>query len=358
MKLELIVPATHENQGKPKKAILPPLGMALIAALTPPDVEVSLTDENVAPVNFQKEVDMVGITSLTSTSQRAYKIADKFRAMGKKVVLGGIHPSILAEEASQHADAVVIGEAEGIWPGVIADFRANKLQKIYRQNVRPSLVDLPNPRRDLFTKSSYYFTNTIFTTRGCPYSCSFCTVASFFGHTYRCRPVAEVINEIKTLNRKKLFIFLDDNIVGNPKYSKELFRALIPLKIKWVGQCSVTIAKDDELLKLAAASGCVDLFIGFESLTASNLTAVGKKINTVDEYETIIKKLHNAGIGVHGFFIFGLDGNDVGSCKRTVRFAQKTRLESVQFDIFTPYPGTAIFESLDKEGRILNKDWS
>jgi radical SAM superfamily enzyme YgiQ (UPF0313 family) len=142
--------------------------MALIAALTPPDVEVSLTDENVAPIDFQKEVDLVGITSLTSTSQRAYKIADTFRAIGKKVVLGGIHPSILPEEAIQHADAVVIGEAEGIWSQVITDFQANKLQKIYRQNVRPSLVGLPNPRRDLFAKKSYYFTNTIFTTRAVP----------------------------------------------------------------------------------------------------------------------------------------------------------------------------------------------
>src|SRR5208283_5455995 len=152
MKLELIVPATHENRGNPRKAILPPLGMAVIAALTPSDVEISLTDENVAPINFQKDLDMVGITSLTSTSQRAYQIADTCRAMGKKVVLGGIHPSILSEEASQHADAIVIGEAEGIWPSVISDFKANKLQKIYRQNVRPSLSDLPNPRRDLFAK--------------------------------------------------------------------------------------------------------------------------------------------------------------------------------------------------------------
>ena len=332
--------------------------MAVIAGLTPPDVEVSLTDENVAPIDFQKKVDLVGITSLTSTSQRAYKIADTFRALGKKVVLGGIHPSILCEEASQHADAVVIGEAEGIWPDVIDDFKANHLQKIYRKNIRPSLAGVPNPRRDLFAEGSYYFTNTLFTTRGCPYSCSFCTVTSFFGHTYRCRPIPEVIDEVKTLNRKKLFIFLDDNIVGSPNYAKELFRALIPLKIKWVGQCSVTIAKDDELLKLAAASGCVDLFIGFESLSPSNLQMVGKKINTVDEYETIIKKLHNAGIGVHGFFIFGLDGDDTGSFKRTVRFAQKARLESAQFDILTPYPGTEIFESLDKEGRIFNKDWS
>ena len=358
MKLQLIVPATHKNRRKSGKAILPPLGMATVAALTPSGVEVSLTDENVTRIDYLKDVDLVGITSLTSTSQRAYEIADAFRAMGKKVVLGGIHASVLPEEAIQHADAVVIGEAEGIWPSVIADFQANKLQNFYRQTTRPSLDGLPHPRRDLFSKRSYYFNNTIYTTRGCPYSCSFCTVTSFFGRTYRCRPVAEVIEEIKTLNLKKLVIFLDDNIVGNPKYSKELFKALMPLKIKWVGQCSVTIAKDDELLKLAAASGCVDLFIGLESLSPDSLKAIDKKTNSVDEYDTIIKKLHDAGIGIHGFFIFGLDGDDVDSFRRTVRFAQNSRLESAQFDILTPYPGTAIFASLEKEGRILTKDWA
>jgi radical SAM superfamily enzyme YgiQ (UPF0313 family) len=332
--------------------------MATIAALTPPEVEVSITDENVTRVDYLKETDMVGITALTSTAHRAYEIADAFRAMGKKVVLGGIHPSIMPEEAGQHADAVVIGEAEGIWPQVIADFQANKLQKTYQNKERPVLSGLPQPRRNLCAKRGYYYTNTIYTTRGCPYACSFCTVTSFFGRTYRCRPVEEVIAEAKTLNRKKYFIFLDDNIVGNPAYSKELFRALIPLKIKWVGQCSVTITKDDELLRLAAESGCVDLFIGLESLSPVSLKAINKKTNSVDEYETIIKKLHSAGIGVHGFFIFGLDGDDSGSFMRTVRFAQNVRLESAQFDILTPYPGTAIFKSLEKEGRILSKDWS
>jgi radical SAM superfamily enzyme YgiQ (UPF0313 family) len=278
--------------------------------------------------------------------------------MGKKVVLGGIHASIMPEEAGQHADAVVIGEAEGIWPTVIADFQAKRLQKTYQQKERPGLAGLPQPRRDLYGKRAYYYTNTIYTTRGCPYACSFCTVTSFFGRTYRCRPVEEVIDEAKTLNRNKLFIFLDDNIVGNPKYSKELFRALIPLKIKWVGQSAVTIVKDEELLKLAAESGCVDLFIGLESLSPASLKAIDKKTNSVDEYESIIQKLHSVGIGVHGFFIFGLDGDDADSFKRTVQFAQKAHLESAQFDILTPYPGTAIFASLEKEGRILTKDWS
>ncbi len=358
MKLELIAPATDKNHRKQMKSIIPPLGLAMVAALTPPDIEVSLTDENVTVIDSRKKVDLVGITVLTITAQRAYEIADTFRARGVKVVLGGIHPSTLPEEASRHADAIVIGEAEGIWPNLIEDLRANKLQRVYRQHKRPSMLSLPFPRRDLFAKGAYLFKNTISTTRGCPYSCSFCTVTSFFGHTYRSRPVKEVIREIETFNDKKLVIFVDDNIVGNPKFAKELFRALLPCKIKWVGQASVTIAKDDELLKLAAASGCIDLFIGFETLSPANLVAVNKKTNAVDEYESVIRKIHSYGIGIHGFFIFGLDEDDEDTFKRTVRFAQKMRLESAQFDLLTPYPGTEIYESLDKAGRIVTRDWS
>jgi len=358
VKVELIVPAAHRNHRKQRKAIIPPLGLAMVAALTPPDIEVSLTDENVTAIDFQKNPDLVGITALTSTSQRAYEIADTFRARGVKVVLGGIHPSILPEEAGHHADAVVIGEAEGVWPNLIEDLKANRLQKVYRQDKRPSLLSLPLPRRDLFAAGAYLLRNTIATSRGCPYSCSFCTVTSFFGHTYRCRPVEEVIKEIETFNDNKFVVFVDDNIVGKPKFAKELFRALIPHKIKWVGQASVTIARDDELLKLAAASGCIDIFIGFESLSPANLTAIGKKINVVDEYENIIRKIHSHGIAIHGFFIFGFDEDDEDTFKRTLRFAQKMRLESAQFDVLTPYPGTEIYESLDKAGRIVTRDWS
>jgi len=334
------------------------LGLAIVAAVTPPDIEVSLTDENVTVIDFQKETDLVGITVLTVTAQRAYEIADTFRARGVKVVLGGIHPGMLLEEASQHADAVVIGEAEGIWPNLIEDFKTNNLQRVYRQHERPSLLNLPIPRRDLFTEGAYLVRHTISTTRGCPYSCSFCSVTSFFGHTYRCRPVEEIIKEIETFNKRELIVFVDDNIVGKPKFAKELFRSLIPYKIKWVGQASVTVARDDELLKLAAASGCIDLFIGFESLSPANLAAVGKKINVVDEYENVIKKIHSHGIAIHGFFIFGFDEDDEDVFRRTVRFAQKMRLESAQFDFLTPYPGTTFCESMDEAGRILTRDWS
>ena len=334
------------------------MGLAIVAALTPPEVEVSLTDENVTVIDFHKETDLVGITALTITARRAYEIADTFRARGVKVVLGGMHPSVMPEEASQHADAVVIGEAEGIWPNLIEDFKANKLQRMYRQHERPSLLGLPIPRRDLFTEGAYFARHTVSTTRGCPYSCSFCSVTSFFGHTYRCRPVEEIINEVETLSERKLIGFVDDNIVGNPKFAKELFRALIPYKIKWVAQASVTIAKDDELLRLAAASGCIDLLIGFESLSQANLAAVGKRINVVDEYEDVIRKVHSHGIAIHGFFILGLDEDDEDVFKRTLCFAQKMRLESAQFAWPVPYPGTALCETLDKAGRIVTKDWS
>jgi radical SAM superfamily enzyme YgiQ (UPF0313 family) len=330
----------------------------MVAAVTPPDVEVSLTDENVTDIDFQKEIDLVGITALTVTAPRAYEIADNFRTRGVKVVLGGAHPSVLPEEAGQHADAVVIGEAEGIWPNLIDDFKANKLKRVYRQSEQLSLVNLPIPRRGLFAKGAYYVTNTLSATRGCPYSCSFCSVTSFFGHTYRCRPVEEVLKEIETLNQREFFVFVDDNIAGNPKFAEELFRALLPYKIKWVSQASVTIAKNDELLKLAAASGCVDLFIGFETLSPANLAAVGKKVNIVDEYETVIKKIHSHGIAIHGFFILGLDEDDEEVFERTLHFAQEMRLESAQFAWPVPYPGTGFYESLDKTGRIITKDWS
>lgn len=358
MKLWLIVPATTEGIRKRRKALIPPLGLAMVAALTPPDVEVCITDENVADIDFQNEADLVGITTLTITAQRAYEIADIFMAKGVKVILGGVHASFLPEEASQHADAVVIGEAEGVWPRVIEDFKANKLQKMYKQRERPGLADLPLPRRDLFAKGAYYVKHTISTTRGCPYSCAFCTVTSFFGHTYRCRPLEDVLKEIETLQGRKLVVFVDDNIVGNPKFAKELFRALIPYKIKWVAQASVTVARDDELLKLAAASGCISLFIGFESLSPANLAAVGKKINAVDDYPNVIRKIHSYGIAIHGFFVFGFDEDDKDVFARTVSFARKERLESAQFDFLTPYPGTAFCDYLGKTGRIVTKDWS
>lgn len=357
MKIELIQPARVRNSGISKKALTPPINLAVIAALTPPDVDVSITDENITTIDIDKEVDLVGITVLTVTAKRAYEIADSYRARGVKVIMGGIHVSLLPAEAAEHADSLVIGEAEDIWNTVIEDFKANTLKNTYRAEKRPDLVNLPIPRRDLFDRSKYLAKNTIFTTRGCPFDCSFCSVTTFFGRSYRCRPVAEIIAELKTLPLNEIIVFLDDNIAGNVKFAKELFRALIPYKIRWISQCSITIAKDDELLKLAAESGCIDLFLGIESISPESLNAVGKKINKVEEYEESFRKIHSNGIAIHGFFIFGFDTDNEDIFRRTVDFARENRLESAQFDILTPYPGTRFYAEIEKAGRLRHQEW-
>jgi radical SAM superfamily enzyme YgiQ (UPF0313 family) len=295
---------------------------------------------------------------MAMTAPRAYEIADAFRARGVKVVLGGVHATFFPEEAGEHADVVVLGEAEGIWPSLIEDVMAGRLQKTYHRRDRPSLDGLPTPRRDLFVKSRYAFSNTISATRGCPYSCSYCSVTSFFGHTYRLRPVEEVVAEVDTLRDAKYLAFVDDNIAANPRYAKDLFRALIPYRKRWVAEASIGIAKDEELLRLAAASGCISVLIGFESVSPTALASVGKRVNVPEEYEPAIKRIQSYGIAVHGFFIFGLDGDDEGVFERTVRYCQEMRLETASFSALVPFPGTSIYQSLEREGRILTKDWA
>lgn len=360
MKLGLFIPARQESVGMVGKALsmAPPLNLAIVAALTPPGVDITLIDENVAAIDFEAEFDLIGITVVTHTALRAYEIADAFRARGTKVVLGGIHPTALPEEAGRHADAVVLGEAEGVWAGLVEDFRRNKLKKLYQGNEQPSLEGLPLPRRDLFAREKYFAVNTVSTTRGCPFSCSFCSVTSFFGKSYRSRPIKDVLKEIQVLDRSKPIFFLDDNIGADPMYARELFHALIPYKVKWMGQASVTVAKQEELLESAAASGCFGLYIGFESLVPASLASVGKKFNVVAEYEHAMKQIHSHRIAVAGSFVFGFDHDDESVFEHTVGFAQKVGLEYAHFGILTPFPGTALFEALDREGRIITKDWS
>jgi len=358
MKLELIQPAREANTVKSRKSLTPPINLGVIAALTPPDIEVAVTDENITIVDLEKDVDLVGITTLTVTANRAYEIADSFRARGITVILGGIHASLLPEEAAQHADSVVIGEAEDLWAIVIADFQAGNLKPTYKAEKRPTLKNLPMVRRDLFDRSKYLGKNTVFTTRGCPFDCTFCSVTTYFGKSYRNRPIDEIVAEIKTLPQNEIIFFMDDNIAGNPKFAKELFRALILLKIRWLSQCSVTIAHDDELLSLAAQSGCIDLFLGIESISTASLAEVGKKINKVEEYEEVIRKIHDHGIAIHGFFIFGFDEDDAEVFDRTADFAIKNKIETAQFDLLTPYPGTKFYDKIMAEGRLLSTDWS
>lgn len=360
MRLILISPAICSDRlqnlkEKRERALFPRHNLMAIAALTPDNWDVSIVDERVDEIDFEKSVDLVGITVITAMAPRSYEISDRFRAQGVRVVLGGIHPTVLPNEAIVHADAVVIGEAENVWPILLQDFVNGKLKKVYKSQAKTDLASLPLPRRDLINKSAYQRPDIIETSRGCPFNCEYCSITMFFGGQYRFRPIKDVVREIETLT-DDLLIFVDDNIVGNCKRAKELFKTLIPLKIRWVSQCSITIYSDPELLKLAAKSGCSNLIFGFDSLAR---TKFGSKRNVdIEKYEEAIKIVHDHEIRVTGNFIFGFDEDDESIFERTVQFIDKNKVDYPAFWILTPYPGTEIFERLTKENRIIGKDWS
>ncbi|MBC7328159.1 B12-binding domain-containing radical SAM protein [bacterium] len=360
MKVYLIHPDPHWDKNKKLKkrtSLFPPLGLLQVAALTPSDIEVKLTDEAVEDIDFDSDADLVGISFNTASAIRAFQVAEEFRKRGKKVVVGGAHPTMMPEECAQYADSVVIGEAECSWHRVLQDFKKGKLEKFYRCDGFPSLENLPIPRRDLLDPKKYAVFWTIQTTRGCPFNCDFCSVTRFFGRTYRTRPIREVIKEVESIESKFL-IFVDDNILGIPQYARELFKELTPLKKIWLSQGSLNAAKDEELIKLAAKAGCRGLFIGFESVSEECLKEVGKRHNIVEEYRNRIKLLHHYGIAIIGAFIFGFDHDDKDVFKRTVDFVYREKIDMPQFSILTPLPGTALYERWDKEGRIFTKDWA
>lgn len=376
MKLRLVAPASvYSSSVKPgsagtgdgtfrrrplgDKGLFPPLSLAVLAGLTPDSWEIDMVDENVDPHDPDKgSPDVVGITAITSVAPRAYEIAREYRKRGAKVVMGGMHASVLPEEALEHVDAVVVGEAEEVWQKVLDDIRKGRLESVYT-GTRPSLDNLPQPRLDLFDRRKYVTTNLVQTSRGCPFNCSFCSVTRFFGRTYRTRPVEKVIEEVAGM--KGPILFVDDNVAGDRRHAKTLFGALSRLKPKvtWLGQSSITIAEDEELLDLAKDSGCAGLFIGFESIVPENLQNVGKSmINRVERFLEAVRRIHLRGIGIEGAFIFGMDGDDPSIFKRTVQFARRAKLALAQFGILTPFPGTRLYEEMKSQDRIFDWDWS
>ena len=353
MKVELIVPAVEEN------APIPNLALPLLAALSPPDVKISFTDDLLTPIDLEKglkEVDLVGITVLTKTALRAYRIADAYLKKGVPVVLGGIHPTALPEEAKEHADAVVIGEAEEIWPHLIEDSKAGDLKPFYRQKGFIDPIKIPRPRREILPRRGYFPLDVVQVTRGCPFRCEFCSVRKFFGDTYRFRPIPDIVEEVRSLPHR-LVMFNDDNIIGNPSFSKELLNALVPLKKKWFGQASLSGLKEVENVEWLSKSGCIGLLIGFESLSKSNLIQSHKYQNDPSEYREIIDTLHRFGITIWGSFIFGFDEDDPSVFEETVNFAIQTKLFSVVFAILTPYPETAFYQRVKREGRLIQDQW-
>lgn len=370
MHVELISPTWTKETSKARVEIakvfkVPPLGLLNVAAITPADVEVSLTDENLEPVNFDRAPDLVGITVMTASAPRAYQIADRFRKLGVSVVLGGPHVTFLPEEASEHADAVVLGEAEGCWQELLQDFQEKgkkALKRFYEGKNRPDMSTVPLPRVDVLKNHNYTFNNVLHITRGCPHNCSFCSVTRMFGHKIRFRPVEQVVEFVKknrgnSLNQR-FFVFTDDNIMANRPYARRLFEALIPHRIIWVSQTSVDTAYDIELLRLAKRSGCIAVFLGLESLSAISLAEMNKSHNKVEFYQEAIKRFHYYGMFVEGAFIFGFDQDDKDVFARTVEFANRAKLDGVQYTIATPLPGTPFYKVLEEEGRIIDRDWA
>ncbi|HSR11450.1 MAG TPA: radical SAM protein, partial [Thermodesulfobacteriota bacterium] len=349
MHVAIISPAPPAYIWRKKRAAftMPPLALPTLAAVTPPDVRVRLIDEAVQDVDMEMRPDVVGISAMTSNALRSYAIADHFRSRGAKVVMGGIHPSCLPEEALRHCDSVVVGEGEKIWPEVLKDAGRGELKRIY-EGSPAALDDLPSPRWDLIAGGRYFVPRTVQFGRGCPMGCSFCSVTSYFGRSYRFRPIPRVIEELRAVKRK-LVIFPDDNITGNPDLAKQLFSAMIPLKKRWVSQSSLAVADDPELLDLAARSGCIGLLVGFESISPEVLRSIGKQVNLRRKYEEAIRKIHDRGIHIQGSFIFGFDDDTPETVRATVRFVKENRLTGVNYCHLTPFPGTRLHAELEKE---------
>ena len=339
------------------KAPFPPLSLLQVAALTPPDIEVALVDEAVQEVDDAAPCDLVGITAFTSSAPRAYDIAERFRARGIPVVIGGMHASACPEEALKHCDAVVIGEAEGKWPRVLADARMESLQRVYRSERYPDIRAAPVPRRDLMQREKYMVPDTVQASRGCPHECAFCSVSVFFGRRVRRRPVEAVAEEVASLPGRYV-VFVDDNIMTAPGYARDLFEQLLGAGKRWLGQASTTVLENAELMRLAARSGCRGLFVGLETLSDAALDHMNKGFNVVGKFKEMVKRLHDAGIGVIGSFMFGFDGEEEGVFERTARFAEEARIDVPQYSILTPLPGTPLYAQIEAEGRIIDRDWS
>ena len=332
--------------------------LTTIAALTPPKHKVIIHDARLSPPDYDKTWDLVGFTGMSCEIPHVYEMADQFRKKGIPVVIGGYHATALPEEALQHADIVVAGEAEGLWPTILDEMEnGGPRQKIYKNKDFIEMRDMAIPRRDLLDREMYSVLATIQATRGCPYNCDYCTVSKFFGRSYRCRPIDEVVAEIKSQPDKK-WMFLDDNLVAKADYAKELFKALIPLDINWGAQASFNITEDPELMDLYAAAGGEYIFIGFESISQETLKSVRKGFNRPDKYAEGICQLHKRGISIMGSFIFGLDGDDIGVFKRTVDFVNTTKIDIPLYNILTPFPGTKQYERMQGEDRIHDRNWA
>jgi len=350
-----------------KYRVWKPLGLQIVAGLTPPEWEVRIIDENLGVPDYGAlpRPDLVGITAFTSQAPRAYELAGEFRHRGVPVVMGGVHATLRLEEAMERVDSVVTGEAESVWAHVLEDARQGRLEPVYAGEF-VNMADVPPARNDLLT-SGYAF-GSIQTTRGCPLDCSFCSVSVFNGKRYRQRPVEKVVEEFRTI-RERLVLIVDDNLIGTSRKhlarAKDLFRAMIRARLrkKWICQATINIADDDELLMLAAQAGCKGVFVGFESPTEEGLAEVGKKFNLLKgrDFRASVARIQRRKIFVAGSFIMGLDTDERGIGKRIADTAERYGVDLLNVLFLTPLPGTRLWHEMESQGRIaadsFPEDW-
>lgn len=358
MKLTLVKPNLGRRaSGRPyvDSGRMEPLQLGVLAALTPPGVEVVLHDDRMEPIPFDAPTDLVALTVETFTAKRSYEIAEQYRRRGVPVVMGGMHPTLVPDEVAGHCDAVVTGDAEAVWPDVVADAAAGRLRPRYEGVLPARPQDGVLTRRDLFRGKGYLPIALLQYSRGCPYRCSYCATSVFFHRSHRHRDVGEVVEEIRAQRRRYLF-FVDDNIVADADAAKELFAALIPLRVRWVSQASIDMLRDRELMQLMVHSGCQGHVIGFESISDASLRGMRKAVNRAaahDRYAGAIEQLRGYGLQTWAAFTLGHDTDTIESIRATCDFAIRNKFTFAAYNILMPYPGTPLHAQLEEEGRLL-----
>ena len=356
MKILLIMPHPNKRRNLVSKFNYPSLTLQQVAAVTPTEHDVVIVDERYESINFNEKYDLIGISCLTYNSIRGYEIAALFRKQSIPVVFGGYHASLMPDEVKQHADSVVIGEAELTWPRLLKDAEKGELKPFYKAERLTKAEEIPPARHDIGVYT--LFAEAIQASRGCPTGCEFCAMNMVEGRTFRGRPVDAILEEINTIKAKKIF-FADASLTINPIYSKQLFKSLKETNKQFdcFGNINV-IARDDEFLQLAHEAGVYKWYLGIESISQANIDQAGKGTNKVENYAKAIQKIKDHGMVVTGFFIFGLDHDTLDIFDRTLQAIFDWGLDEASFSIITPYPGTRLFERLESEGRIISRDWS
>jgi radical SAM superfamily enzyme YgiQ (UPF0313 family) len=358
MKLTLVYPAVGRKPGRPyvRSWQMEPLAMAVLAGLTPPDVEIRFYDDRLEEIPYDEPTDLVAISVETFTALRAYRIARQFRARGVPVVLGGYHVTLIPEEAAGEADAIVVGDAEPVWQRLVDDARRGRLHPIYQGEAPRPLAGV-RPRRELFRGKDYQRIGLVESTRGCPFHCDFCSIAAFHRAKANRRPPREVAADMESCAHRWFFL-VDDNFAAHPDWARELCRELGPLRLRWIGQIGLHAARDDGLLELMVASGCRGVLVGMESLEPANLQQMGKSWNLAAEsYAQSLGRLHQHGLAVYGTFLFGYDHDDEETIQRSVDFARRQKLFLAAFNHLVPFPGTPLYQRLKHQGRLVTPQW-